>query len=253
MKLVSKISLSCKDNFETVINNGNIIYNDNVEFKNNYLYCASFETMPIFYEQQNYELIIESWDNYIPEFFHDNINIRNKVTSVGRNNKILSGILNFQNEIGLTDLYVKINGKQYLSLTIEIFPSKIQYYDDYMNLMSDVSDEIYNLVFDFMKKTYQEASINNLNKNSPTEFFSIIKIIYENFIKACDIIINRPQHILELTYRILPSHKIKKINQNTFRWIEKHPQYLKRSENNSGFSYNVKKTSYKSNSYIYRK
>lgn len=240
-ELVSKISFSCKDNFDTVINNGNIIYDDNVQFNSNYIYSAKVKTLPIFYEQQNYELIIECCGNYIPEFFHDNINIRNKVSSVGRNNKILTGILNFGNEIGFTDLYVKINGKQYLNITIEIFPSKIQYQEDYMNLMSDVSDEIYNLAFDFMKKTYQTASINNFNKNSPTEFFSIIKILYENFIKACDIIINRPQHVLEVTYGILPSHKIKKVNQNTFRWLEKHPQYLKRNEINASFSYSVER------------
>ena len=88
---------------------------------------GEYRTVPLFYEQQRYEIVIESLGSSPVEFWHDNYNVRNKVTSVGRSEKILSGVINFGNEIGMSDLIVRVNGTEYLRLVIEVFPSKISY------------------------------------------------------------------------------------------------------------------------------
>ena len=62
---------------------------------------GEYRTVPIFYEQQRYEIVIESLGDCSVEFWHDNYNIRNKVTSVGRSARILSGVICFGNEIGM--------------------------------------------------------------------------------------------------------------------------------------------------------
>ena len=95
------------------------------------VYSGIYTVFPLFYEQQRYEIVIESNGDHEIAFWHDNLNIRNKVTRVGRNSKILSGVINFGNEIGLSDLVVKVDGSNYLRLTIEVFPTKINYKDDY--------------------------------------------------------------------------------------------------------------------------
>src|SRR5690554_5674481 len=45
---------------------------------------GSYIIAPVFYEQQNYELIIEARENCQVEFWHENYNIRSKITRVGR-------------------------------------------------------------------------------------------------------------------------------------------------------------------------
>ena len=90
-------------------------------------FLGEYPTIPIFYEQQRYEIVIESMGDARVEFWHDNFNIRNKVTAVGRSQKILSGVINFGNEIGQSDLVIRVNGADYLRLVIEVFPSKISY------------------------------------------------------------------------------------------------------------------------------
>ena len=180
---------------------------------------------PMFYEQQRYEMIIEAAEGHKAEFWHDNLNIRNKVTRASRQHEILSGILNFGNEIGQSDLIVRLDGADYLRLEIEVFPTKISYKEDYQAIITDVTTEIYNLVFDFLKKTYQGYRQSEHVASSPVEFFAVIRKIYGDFIKSADMIMSQPHHMLETTHAILPGHKVKRVDNRGIRWIEKHPEY----------------------------
>ena len=63
-----------------------------------------------FKEYTNYEIVIERKNKTDIEFYHENTNIRNKVTPTGRGGNIISGIINFRGDIGYSDLYVKVNG-----------------------------------------------------------------------------------------------------------------------------------------------
>ena len=193
---------------------------------------ASFGTyrlQPLFFEQQRYEIVIEPEEGHKVEFWHENYNIRKNVTPVGRKSDMLSGVINFGNEIGMSDLVVLVDGKSYLKLTIEIFPSKIGYKDDYKAIVADVTAEVYNLVFDFLKKTYDSFDISANKQSSPVEFFAIIRRIYDEFLSAADMVIAKPHHMLETEHVVLPNHKIKRTDNGTLRWLEKHPDRTIRS------------------------
>ena len=192
-------------------------------------YLEKYRLKPLFFEQQRYEIIIEAEPGHKIEFWHDNYNIRKNVTPVGKRGNILSGILNFGNEIGMSDLEILVDGKRYMKITLEIFPSKISYKDDYKAIVTDVTAEVYNLVFDFLKKTYDSFDISSSRQSSPVEFFAVIRKIYGEFIAAADRVIARPHHVLEKEYEVLPRHKIKRIDSKTIRWIERHPDQAVRS------------------------
>lgn len=210
----SSLTARCVDTFELNVRGNKISDGTNSEV---------LQIAPIFYEQQRYELIIEANDGHTVEFWHDNINIRNKVTKVGRNSQILSGVINFGNEIGLSDLVIKIDGSNYLRLVVEVFPTKISYKEDYKNIVADVTAEVYNLVFDFLKKTYLGYQQSDTVKSSPVEFFAVINKIFNDLIKSADMILAQPHHTLETIHQVLPSHKIKQTDNRAIKWIEKHP------------------------------
>ena len=98
--------------------------------------------------QQKLEETIELYDVIVQWY---NLNVRNKVTRASRNHEILSGVINFGNEIGFSDLVIQIDGVNYLRLVIEVFPTKIDYQNDYKQIVEDVTKEVYNVVFDFLK------------------------------------------------------------------------------------------------------
>ena len=189
---------------------------------------GNYVLRPIFFEQQRYEMIIEPEPGTKVEFWHENYNIRKNITAVGRKNSVLSGVINFENEIGMSDLVFLVNGEKYLQLTLEVFPSKISYKDDYQAIVADVTQEIYNLVFDFLKKTYSSFDIAKDQHASPVEFFAIIQKIYNKFIAAADMVVAKPHHLLETEYAVLPGHKVKRTDNKTIRWIEKHPDQIQR-------------------------
>lgn len=137
-----------------------------------------------FKEYTNYEIVIERKNKTTIEFYHENPNIRNKVTPTGRGGNILSGIINFKGDIGYSDLCVKIDGNTHMKIILEVLPSKIDYKEDYEAILKDVNEEIYNLAYGFLSRTYLGTEINQRRSNSYTEFYSILNYVYENLMKA---------------------------------------------------------------------
>lgn len=72
-------------------------------------FSGIYTVAPLFYEQQQYEIIIEAVDGYTVQFWHDNINVRNKVTRASRSHEILTGVINFGNDIGFSDLVIQVD------------------------------------------------------------------------------------------------------------------------------------------------
>lgn len=182
---------------------------------------------PVFYEQRVYEIVAEWTGDGEIQFWHDNPNIRNKITRIAsRKSKIYSGVINFGSDIGFSDIEILHNGSSYFKCAVEVFPSKISYKDDYQALLNDVTSEIYNLSFDFLKKTYSSYRQGSTAQSSPVEFFAVIRKIFRSFLKSIDYIIAHPQHSLKTTYQIQQAHKIKRTDSRTLRWLEKHPENL---------------------------
>lgn len=220
---VSSFSVNCKEDYFINIKFSNQIdvTNNNVKRKE-----AKYKTIPLFYENQNYQFIIENKGEYDISFWHENSTIREKVKGIGRAKRTLTGVLNFGSEIGFSEFKIIVDGESYLEACIEIFPSKIDYTDDYIAILNDVNSEIYNLAFDFLKKTYLWSNIKENIGSSLTEFFSIIQIIFDRLMTACDTILKSPHHVLNQEKQIVPFHKMRKSNSDTIKWLEKKPQNL---------------------------
>lgn len=224
-KGVSSLKIHCSDEFELILRDDEV---PQFSMINGGIHTGEYSIMPMFYEQQQYEIFIEGNDDHKIAFWHDNINVRNKVTRASRNHEILSGVINFGNEIGYSDLVIQVDGSNYLRLILEVFPTKIDYKEDYQRIVEDVTKEVYNVVFDFLKKTYLGYQQSDRVNSSPVEFYAVINKIYKDFLRAADIIMSQPHHVLETTHEVMPSHKIKKTDAKTIRWIEKHPDQAKR-------------------------
>ncbi len=61
-----------------------------------------------------------------------------------------------------------------VEVTLEIFPTKLDYQKDYKQLLEEVNDEIYNLAFHFIRKTYLGANIKLDGNPSQAEFYRLM-------------------------------------------------------------------------------
>ena len=142
----------------------------------------------------------------------------------------MSGIVNFKGDIGKSDFIINVNGRAHLAITIEVFPTKIDYNEDYEEILRDVNEEIYNLAYEFLKRTYLNTKISAMNSNSGTEFYSILKYLYDNLIRAINIILHNPHHELIGHEKIVKGHRLKNISKDTIKWLEKRPHKVMKRE-----------------------
>ena len=186
----------------------------------------SIHTSPLFFEQTDYEVIVKSRDGKSVSLWHENYSIRDKISPVTDSDDLISGIVNFGNSAGFSDFEISHDGKKSLIVRIEVFPSKISYKEDYQDMLQDISNEIAAAVLDFMRNTYHEFSIGSTQNTVPALFFEIIKRIFDKFQNAANTIISSPHHKLYVEHPIVPAHKVKKIDNQTIKWLQKHPEHV---------------------------
>ena len=194
------------------------------------LIASTFLESPLMlFEYTNYHLTIESKEEAHIEFNHDNKELRDSIKYTNKRKKTLTGILNFKSSIGLTDLEIYVNHKKYMTLRVEVFPSKLDYKEDYYDILRDVNEEIYNLSFEFLRRTYLNVSISGKEGNSLTEYYSILRQVYRELMINVQRILQQPHHQLSKNREIQPYHKIKKASAATIKWIQKNPEILVKS------------------------
>lgn len=186
---------------------------------------------PIFFETQTYNVLIENKSTHDVTFFHENINIRNAVKKKGRH--ILSGNISFGNEIGYTELVIELNNDSVIKIRLEVYPVKLNYKKDYEHILKDINSELYNLTFDFLKKTYQYTGLIETNKQSLTEYFSIISVVYTKLMQAINIIALSPNKKINSNLEIVHTNKSKKYSSKTVNFLVKNQNRLIQ-DNNTG-------------------
>lgn len=175
---------------------------------------------PIFFENGSYELII------IPEkegefsFFHEYEAFRNAVTKLSRSN-LITGNLHFRNEVGLSTMEIRKNGKKLFSFTIEVFPTKLDYRKDYKALLDEVNAEVYNLAFSFIRRTYLRASRKQYTEPSLTEFYRILREHFDEYMTAINHIEGHPHHQLVTTYEEVRGDRLRKQDSRGRAYLRK--------------------------------
>ena len=191
----------------------------------------AFSVAPLFFEQTDYEILVRSRDGKPVSLWHENYQIRSKVSAIDESRDLISGMVNFGNCAGFSDLEIFHDGKKALVLRIEVFPSKITYKEDYQAMLRDISNEISGAVLDFMQSTYREFSIGNAQSAMPALFFELINQLFDKFQSAANRILAAPHHKLCVEHPVVAAHKIKKTDSYTRKWLQKHPQHVLVLEN----------------------
>jgi uncharacterized protein len=190
------------------------------------------EHRPIFFENGIYQVIVSPKNDTDLNFYHEHPLLRKAIDSVKIGaSYVLLGNLNFQSEIGYSTFEIRCADKPLIEITIEIFPTKLDYKEDYRNLLKEVNDEIYNLAFHFLKKTYLSAKTRLEGNPSLTEFFRLISVYFDSFIKSIDQIERQPHHRLEKRHEITRGDRLKNIDSKGRNYLRKNRHLLQAVNN----------------------
>jgi predicted component of viral defense system (DUF524 family) len=178
---------------------------------------------PCFFEQTNYEVVIEKKEGCVKELRIEHLNkqLREAVTPAGMQGRLITGIINFQGEVGFSCFEILGDGKSLLSIELEVFPSKLDYQRDFWLLLQEVNEEVYNLAYDFLMRTSFFASLKSAKEPSPAEFFYIFNAIYTKFFKALERLKERPHHQIVSVNRVTTPARVKRANHTGVSWLVK--------------------------------
>lgn len=188
-------------------------------------YLPLNQVFACFYEQTPYEIVIEREGEATVSFYHQHRHLRNAVKPVGKR-QTLTGMLNFHNDIGQTTFEVRVGGKMALRVTVEVFPAKLQYREDYWRLLSEVNQEVYNLAFDFLQRTYLKAKLNHHRQASLAEFYSVISFIFDRLARAFQRVKTSPHQKIITAHAIVRPERVRRTDHASRRWLERHPDKL---------------------------
>ena len=62
----------------------------------------------------------------------------------------------------------------------------MDYKHDYQMILNDVNQQIYNLSFDFLRKTYHLTGLKETRHQSLTEFFTILQHVFGQLVQAVE-------------------------------------------------------------------
>lgn len=187
---------------------------------------------PIFFENGIYQLVILSKHQEKLTFYHEHPSIRKAISleDIG-GQKLLMGNLQFQNEVGLSTFKIYRGSEKLLEVTLEIFPTKLDYRSDYMKLLEEVNDEIYNLAFHFIRKTYLSTKVNLDGKPSRSEFYRLIEHHFEQLLRTINNIEKQPNHKLQTVHVHARGDQIAKIDSIGRSYLRKRPQLFVEVDN----------------------
>lgn len=190
------------------------------------------EHPPIFFENRSYQLVVVPKNNKQLSFYHEHPGFRKQVSSIQMGSlHVLMGNLSFPNEVGNTTFEIKDEQDTLLTVTFEVFPTKLDYKDDYRALLDEVNDEIYNLAFHLLKRTYLGASAIYATNPSKSEFYRILSDSFERFMKSISHIKRQPHHTLMTRHQLVRGEKIRKLDSVGMNYLRKRPHLLQ-GENN---------------------
>ncbi|MEK4092530.1 MULTISPECIES: restriction endonuclease-like protein [unclassified Viridibacillus] len=207
-------------NFSISDSNARItIYNRDTEQFEDFYQIAKHK--PIFFENGHYQLYIRPKNEINYTFYHEYAPFREAITAVDEDENRLSGVLHFMNEVGLSTLEVRKENQTILGFTIEIFPTKLDYVKDYRELVNEINKEIHHLSYSFIQRTHLKASAEIYQDPSPTEFYRLIELHFEEYIKAIQHIERMPHQQLQTIYEEVRGDKIRRQDSVSRNYLRK--------------------------------
>ena len=137
--------------------------------------------MPCFFEDGQYQLVLEMKEAGDYDIFHGGIRITDNFQVIGN---CYIGIIEFSSDIGYTNIDIYRDGKKSLTIVLEVFPSKLDYYRDYRELIQEINEEVCSLAFKFIDKTYLTGALKDVEYQTNAEFINILDIILEDLEKS---------------------------------------------------------------------
>jgi predicted component of viral defense system (DUF524 family) len=129
---------------------------------------------PAFFEDSLYKVRIKSLvPGTLPKAIHRDPLLFQSLDAY-EDEDSLSGPFNFGRQIGLCTFAVQV-GREILNITLEVFPTKLDYENDYDRLLLDISSASRALALEYMRATYRSSSRSDVSDGSQLDWLILLQ------------------------------------------------------------------------------
>jgi predicted component of viral defense system (DUF524 family) len=176
------------------------------------------QVSPVLFEERNYEIVArsKSADSQPVVTFRDPTLIVQKtvVPEAG----LVALTVRFRGQVGRTSFSVRV-GDETLVIEAEVYPSKIDYLDDYAELLDDVARVHRALVLEYLRATFRQGLLEREDAGSGIEWLSLLRQYVGELREAIQYVNIAPRRTLVRENATIPIHRVKGSNASVVRAI----------------------------------
>ncbi len=108
--------------------------------------------------------------------------------------------INFQSEVGYTDVELWLGPQRFFTLRLEVFPTKLDYRTDLLELRADLQMEVRALVFELCGRTFQTLRRAPGQRPKDIEWLTLLRTEFKRLAHALEIITRSPLQKVQVTH-----------------------------------------------------
>lgn len=164
---------------------------------------------PVLFENTDYDFYLEATDPAT------RLRLPASGTLRRRHNNHEHHTLNFRNEVGLTDLLVV--GPTPTTITLEVFPTKIDYRRDYLLMRDEVDEIARGLALAAQTRTYGRVGAGPKTAHTLVAWVALIRRYFEEFVAAAEAIARNPHSRLQQNTNPVAPDRARRVDESRLR------------------------------------
>lgn len=175
---------------------------------------------PRLFEETDYKILIDGSAELRPRIEHDDPQLVAHV-SANRNGSSLYGVINFGGQIGRSAFRIYAGDELELELTVEVFPTKLDYEHDYYEMLADAQNFVAGLAFRYAGATYRSVGTQPAAKQAKVEWLAILRHEIRGLERAMRQIARHPARSIERDDVPVRAHRVRRADATVRRSLRR--------------------------------
>jgi uncharacterized protein len=167
------------------------------------------EAGPPLFEETSYDLFIRAPAHAKVRLTHRDATLVTSLSSPG-DSALLHGSLNFRGQVGESRFSVLVDDEPELDFTVEVFPSKITYREDFEEMVARIQDLATGLALEYLRATYHLGAAVGQGRTSRLEWISLLRHLLDGLERALRFIASRPARGLVREPRMVRAEQLRR-------------------------------------------
>lgn len=159
---------------------------------------------PLFFENTTYDFYLQANDPAI------DLQLPPAASRRHRSGQYIHQALNFGNDVGYFE--VRINSPDVTALRLEVFPTKVDYRQDYLQMRDEVSAFARNLAMAVQARTFALALPHASGDRTLNEWIELLRYYFGLLMKTGNAIAENPHSLLERVSETIPVRKSRRVD-----------------------------------------